>query len=132
MNTSLVDYIRQIVPNPVYSDYMSFASIENPKNPLQHIVNEDFTKRGAKLIILRSVVLYNINSAAANISFVETFNQTLIQYNAVNGNTMNGFYKFDYVIHSRLLFLKLIFTDKIAGAFTAQVQYVYDQESKTL
>ena len=129
--TGIEPLIKSVVPNPVFSETFSEAGVFVDVNTLN--VKHDFRNRGAKLIVIHSIIC-SVDPALAgsNVCIVsDNFNKTLMQF--FIHTSMGGAYTFEHIIIASEI--NLTFLGAGAGnaiRFTVQYQYVYDAESKVL
>lgn len=122
--------IKSLVPIPVYSQVITSLNGVNGGGFLE--INNDFMDRGAKCIILHSIILGISNNVGAVYTLTDGFNNVLLKFQATNAVQMNGCYNLNYIIESSRIKLTLDSSLPLVDFFTAQYQYVYNQESKLL
>lgn len=125
--------IKSIVPNPVFSETFSELAVPDLTNSFLQVFH-DFRDRGARCIIVHSIVVSIATFATvSNVCIVkDNFNKILMKF--FTDGSMSGLYSFKHVIGASSI--KLTFNvpsfEDVSLFFTVQYQYVYDAESKVL
>lgn len=129
--------IRSVVPNPVYSETFSELAVipGYGANTLQ--VKHDFRDRGAKAIIIHSIVcsVPTTGVVATNLCIVkDNFNKILLKF--YQHSSFNGMYALNHVIIASGINLQFVGQNNTTSVtsllITVQWQYVYNTESKPL